>query len=426
MKKVLIIAYYWPPAGGPGVQRWLKFVSYFKEFGIEPILYVPENPHYPLIDESLLNEAPNDITIIKKPIKEPYGLAKLFSKKKTHKVSSGIISQKKASILEKLMLWVRGNFFIPDARVGWVKPSVEFLQDYLVENNLDTVITTGPPHSMHLIGLQLKQKLKLSWLADFRDPWTTIHYHKSLRLSKKSKLKHKQLEKEVLNYADSIVVTSENTKQDFLKLTNKPIYVVTNGYEENDLIPNLDTKFSLVHIGSLLSNRNPEILWQALSEIIQEHETIASDIEIKFVGVVGDEIINNIHKYQLEGFTINVGYVSHSEALQLQKNAILLLMIEMDTSETKAIIPGKLFEYLAAKRPIIALGPEGSDVVEILKETKTGDYFLYTEKEKLKEHILACYQKYKEGLLQVNSKQISKYSRKALTQAMSEILLSLK
>jgi len=423
MKRALIITYYWPPAGGPGVQRWLKFVTYFKEFGIEPIVYIPENPHYPLLDESLVNEVPDGIKIIKQPIKEPYGFAKVFSKSKTKQVSSGIITNKKQSVLEKLMLWIRGNFFIPDARIGWVKPSVVYLERYLLENNIDTVITTGPPHSLHLIGMQLKENVGIKWLADFRDPWTTIHYHESLRLSKSSKKKHKDLELKVLNKADQIVVTSQNTKNEFSLLTKKPISVISNGFEPSkDLQPQLDTQFSLVHIGSLLSNRNPEVLWKVLSEIADNNNDFKTDLQIKLVGIVGEEIIESIQKFGLSENCKNIGYVSHQEAIQLQHNAQVLLLIEMDTSETKAIIPGKLFEYMAAKRPILAVGPEGSDVENIVAETSSGNYFLYSEEENLKVQILDYYKKYKQGNLLSESKNISKYNRRELTKKMSVLL----
>ncbi len=423
---VLVITYYWPPAGGPGVQRWLKFVTYFKEFGIEPIVYIPENPHYPLIDEFLLNEVPEGIEIIKQPIKEPYGFAKVFSKSKTNKVSSGIITNKKQSIIEKIMLWVRGNFFIPDARIGWVKPSVAYLQKYISEKNIDVIITTGPPHSLHLIGMSLKEKTNVKWLADFRDPWTTIHYHKSLRLSKSSQKKHKQLEYEVLNKADRIVVTSSNTKKEFSEITKTPIEVITNGFETSEEIQsNLDTKFSVVHIGSLLSNRNPEILWKVLSKICKENENFKKDLQIKLVGIVGEEILESIQNYNLKNNCEVIGYVSHTEAIQLQKNAQILLMVEMDTPETKAIIPGKLFEYLAAKRPIIALGPEGSDVASIVSETKSGYYFHYSEEEKLRKQILSYYEEYIQGQLIVNSQNISKYSRRELTKNMSKLIKNL-
>ncbi len=423
MKSVLIITYYWPPAGGPGVQRWLKFVTYFKEFGIEPIVYIPENPHYPLQDESLLDEVPKGITILRQPIKEPYSIAKLFSKKKTQKVSSGIISaSKKQSVVEKLLLWVRGNFFIPDARVGWVAPSVSFLKNYIEENKIDTLVTTGPPHSLHLIGLQLKKTVGISWLADFRDPWTSIHYHKSLRLSKKSQEKHKRLEKEVLQTADKVFVTSNLTKKEFLQLTDQPIDVITNGFEENNLQANLDNNFSLVHIGSLLSNRNPMILWEVLSELCLENKEFKNDLEIKLAGIVGQEILDSITSFQLNDSCTTLGYISHQEVLQMQKNAQVLLLIEMDTPETQVIIPGKFFEYMAAKRPILALGPAGSDVATIMTDTQTGVYFLYSEKEQLKEALIKKYQAFKSGSLVVTSNNITKYSRRALTQKMSESL----
>lgn len=423
MKRVLIITYYWPPAGGPGVQRWLKFITYFKEFGIEPIVYTPENPNYPIEDVNLINEIPEGIEVIKLPIKEPYRFAKILSKKKTKQISSGIITKKQPSIIERLMLWVRGNFFIPDARIGWVKPSINYLEKYIAQNAIDAIITTGPPHSMHLIGLALKRKLGLTWIADFRDPWTTIHYHKSLQLSDSSEKKHKQLEAEVLQNADRVVVTSPNTKLEFQSITKQPIDIITNGYDTNHLIePKLDTNFSLVHIGSLLSGRNPEILWKVLSDLCVESEKFAQDFKLKLIGAVSNEVIVSLKNHQLADKTEVVGYVSHEEALQFQHNAQLLLLIEMNLAETRSIIPGKLFEYLLAKRPIIALGPNGSDIEAIISETNAGRFFNYEEELQLKKEIADSYQLFKEGKLSVTSNGIEKYSRRELTGKIAEAI----
>ncbi len=426
MKRALIITYYWPPAGGPGVQRWLKFVTYFKEFGIEPIVYIPENPHYPLTDNSLINEVPKGLEIIKQPIKEPYRFAKVFSKSKTKQVSSGIITNKKQSVLEKLMLWVRGNFFIPDARIGWAKPSIAYLQKYIKENKVDVIITSGPPHSLHLIGLELKQTMKLPWIADFRDPWTTIHYHKSLKLSKSSEKKHKKLESQVLNSADRVVVTSPSTKMEFGKITDVPIEVITNGYDSSEKSTRtLDESFSLVHIGSLLSERNPELLWKVLSELTSESKSFASDLKIRLAGTISEDILGSINSYGLQKKCDVVGYVSHKQAIQMQQNAQVLLLVEIDRPETRAIIPGKLFEYLAAKRPILALGPIGSDVASIVSETKSGHYFNYSEEEKLKAQLLSYYRDYKDEKLTIEPQNISKYSRRELTDVMSNLIKSL-
>lgn len=423
MKRVLIICYYWPPAGGPGVQRWLKFVSYFKEFGIDPVVFVPENAHYPLQDKSFVDEVPADIQVVPFPIKEPYRFAKWFSKKKTQQISSGIISEKSPSRLEKFLLYVRGNLFIPDARVGWVKPSVKYLKKFLPENNIDTIITTGPPHSLHLIGMQLSEALNIKWIADFRDPWTTIHYHKSLQLSKKSEAKHKALEKQVLNAADRVVVTSWNTQKEFEAITSKPIDVITNGFDTKKVIRrNPDSKFSIVHVGSLLSNRNPQVLWNVLAELVSENEAFKNALQIKLVGVVGEEIRESITNQGLMMFTEIPGYVSHTEALQLQHNAQVLLLVEMDREETKAIIPGKLFEYLRAERPILALGPNGSDIKKVLDETGTGHYFGYQDAQDLKQELLQCFDDYEHSTLTGGSQGIEKYSRRELTQKMAALI----
>lgn len=423
-KKTLIITYYWPPAGGPGVQRWLKFVKYLPEFNIDPVVFIPENPNYPIIDESLTSEVSKDITIINHPIKEPYKWAGFFSNTSSKTISKGIISdEKEQSFIEKAMLYVRGNFFIPDARIGWVKPSVSFLLDYIKKEGIETIITTGPPHSVHLIGLQIKQKLGVKWLADFRDPWTTIGYHKQLRLTSASKAKHKLLEKEVLNASDQIIVTSFVTKKEFQGFTNKSIEVITNGYDDEATVEfQMDTKFTLSHIGSLLSKRNPEILWRVLSELVRDNESFSKDFQLNFIGSISEKVLKSIKKYNLSNYIHEVGYVSHQEAIIYQKKSQVLLLIEIDSEDTKCIIPGKLFEYMISNRPIVAMGPKGSDVEKIIKETNTGHYFNYSDYESLKRIILEHYKAFQNKTLQSHPIGLQKYHRKALTKSLASLL----
>ncbi|TYC14880.1 glycosyltransferase family 4 protein [Bizionia gelidisalsuginis] len=422
-KKVLIITYYWPPAGGPGVQRWLKFVKYLPEFQIEPIVYCPSNPNYPIVDESLLSEVSDEVTVLKQPIKEPYKFAGFLSNK-SKTISKGIIPEnKKLGIIEKLMLYVRGNFFIPDARKGWIKPSVAYLSTYISDYKIDTIITSGPPHSLHLIGLQLKENLGVQWIADFRDPWTSIGYHKKLRLTQASQKKHKNLEKQVLTTADKIIVTSNNTKKEFQQLTKQPITVITNGYDvEKPQAIVRDSKFSLAHIGSFLSERNPEILWKVLHDLRNEDKDFKSDFQLKLVGAVSDSVVQSISKYSLNDCLNNVGYVSHNEAIVHQKQTQLLLLVEIDSDETKAIIPGKLFEYMVSERPIIAIGPIDSDVEDILKETNTGSYFNYGDYEALKSTIKTHYKAFKRGDLKTQAIGLQKYSRRNVTKSLAELL----
>lgn len=409
------------------MQRWLKFVKYLPSFGVQPHVYIPENPTYPLTDEGLLNEVSKEAIIVKKRITEPYAWASIFSKGNTKKISSGIIpDKKKQSALQSLMLWVRGNLFIPDARVLWVKPSVHFLADYIKQHGIDTIITTGPPHSLHLIGLGIKQQSAIKWIADFRDPWTTIGYHKELKLSKSAAKKHKALESQVLNTADAILVTSPTTRTGFMQLTDKPISVITNGYDNEAVVRQpLDDKFTLAHIGSFLSERNPHALWEALAELVNDNPDFAEKFRLKLIGAVSREVLNGIADYGLNNYVDNLGYVSHVEAVAQQRKSQVLLLIEIDRPETKCIIPGKLFEYMVSNRPILAIGPDGSDMAEIVKSTNTGVFALYNEKQKIKETLLRYFTEYQKGALKSHAVGLQHYSRENLTEQLASLLKSL-
>lgn len=422
MQKVLVIAYYWPPAGGPGVQRWLKFAKYLPEFGVQPIVYVPENPNYPIVDKNLVDEIPKEVQVLKQPIKEPYGLASMVSKKKTERISAGLIMEKKPSMTEKLLLWIRGNLFIPDARKSWIKPSIHFLAKVIADEGIRTIITTGPPHSLHLIGLGLKQRYDVQWIADFRDPWTTIGYHKQLRLTPWAKKKHKDLEKQVLVTADKLVVTSETTKNEFEAITPKPIKVITNGYDEMlTPVPN-DTKFTISHFGSLLTGRNPLGLWKALKELVKQDDAFAQALEIQLAGVVGEEVLQSISGFGLNNFVERLGYLPHNKVVELQQKSQVLLLLEIDSEETKGIIPGKLFEYLNAKRPILAIGPKGWEAGAMVEATHAGSFVGHSEVEEIKDVLLEWFNQFQKGNLECQSVDIEKYHRRALTESLVKFI----
>ena len=426
MKKVLIITYYWPPAGGPGVQRWVKFVKYLRDFGIEPIIYTPENPTYPILDPHIAADIPEDLTLLKTKIFEPYALASLFSKEKTQKISAGIIPTKKPSLLDKLLLWIRGNLFIPDARVLWVRPSVKYLSEYLTEHPIDTIITTAPPHSLHLIGLRLKEKFpSLRWIADFRDPWTTIGYHSQLRLTKRSARKHLAMECTVLQTADTLIVTSPSTQREFQAKTSRPIEVITNGYDDDfpTQTPSLSPYFLLSHIGSLLSERNPEPLWQVLSEMTKEQPDFRRDLRLCLAGKVSDEVLTSLQKWQLTDYLDLKGYISHTEAIALQRQSQLLLLLEINHPKTEGIIPGKLFEYMASQRPILALGYKQWDVKDIIAQTQTGITLSLTDTQAIREALTHYYTLYKSQQLHTHPTSLEAYHRKNLTKRLSEVIL---
>lgn len=427
MKKVLIITYYWPPAGGPGVLRWLKFSRYLPEFGIEPIIYTPKNPTYPIVDHSLEQEIPENIKIIKKKIREPYVWASLFSKKETGQISSGnITSKQNQSFLQKLLLYIRGNFFIPDARILWRNPSVKFLKKFLAENKIDTIITTGPPHSLHLIGLRLKNQMKLKWIADFRDPWTDMWYFDQLRLGKAAKRKHYKREKQVLRQADLVITTSKQVAYSFKKYTIQPIKNITNGFDSPAPFQHLekDKAFSIAHIGSFFSAERFSALWQSLAELIEEKPEFGKHLKLKFAGKVNPELKQVLKKYQLLEYSEILGYLPHPEVLKIQQQAQVLLL-QYANEKNPGIIPGKLFEYLNSGRPILAIGPQTWEAKDIIEETQTGKFFNLNDKEKLKMHLFELFKAYQKNELFVDAKNVEQFHRKNLTARLSELILNM-
>lgn len=434
MKKVLIITYYWPPSGGGGVQRWVKFVKYLREFGWEPIVFTPENPERPSIDNSLQNDIPENIQLIKNKVWEPFGIyKKLTGKKKTDKMQTAFLSEKKSkvSILENLSIWVRGNFFIPDARKFWIKPSVKLLSDFLKNNTVDVIVTTGPPHSAHMIGLSLKKEFQIPWLADFRDPWTNIDYYNDLKLTKRADKIHHKLEKQVLETADQVVVISPGMAKEFNGIFQKDYKVIPNGYDAEDILGknNLVTtggKFSLAHIGSLTKTRNPKNLWKALSQIINEDADFASILEIHNIGKLDINALESIKLYKLEKYLKQTDYMPHNEVVKEQQNATLLLLLVNDTPNAKLILTGKIFEYLVSGTPIICIAPTDGDAANVIKETSCGGTYGFDEVSKLKNDIYNYYIMYKQGDIASNCKNIEKYERKNLTNKMASLLNKLR
>ena len=427
MKKVLIISYYWPPSGGAGVQRWLKFVKYLGNFAWKPIIYTPENPEYPSIDNSLLKDVPDDIEIITKKIYEPYSAYKKFlGKNKDEKINAGFLSEgKKNKTTENISVWIRGNFFIPDARMLWIKPSIKFLSKYLEKNQVDAIISTGPPHSMHMIAYKLNKKFDIPWLADFRDPWTNIDFYKDLKLTKRADKKHHKLEQKVLKNASRVVVISNLMAQDMNELYNRKYDVVTNGFDYDDIqSENIekDKKFSISHIGSMVRTRNPKTLWQALGSLIAENKISANHLEIKLVGKVDFSIIEDLKKNNLFEFLNKIDYLPHNQVTKVQQQTQVLLLVINDTPNAKMILTGKFFEYLSAKRPILCVGPSDGEAAKILKDTNSGVLCEYNDFEKTKNSVLQFYKLYLNNNLQSESKNIDRFSRKELTKSICNIL----
>jgi glycosyltransferase involved in cell wall biosynthesis len=417
VKKVLIITYYWPPTGGAGVQRWLKFSKYFRKFGWEPIIYTPSNPDFPINDDTLLKDIPANLTVLKTQITEPYDIyRKIMRKKKTETVNQGFLSEgKENTFLQSAMIWIRGNFFIPDARKFWIKPSVSYLSDYIKQHKIDAVISTGPPHSMHLIAMGLNQKFNIPWIADFRDPWTQIDFYSQLKLSSYADKKHKKLERQVLTQANKVVTVSPTCGTDLEKLGNRKVDVITNGFDTDDFKFSFDLKpldgFLFHHIGALNKDRNPYTLWKVLGDLCKEHADLKKDLVIKFTGKTDAIAFETLKQHDLIDNAQKTDYLPHSEVVKLMAQSPVLLLPLNNTPNNAGVLSGKLFEYLAAKRPIFGIGLPDADAAAILESTQAGTMVHFDDYEGTKKAVLDLYQKYKSNMLFISSSSIDKYSR---------------
>lgn len=417
MKRLLIITYYWPPTGGSGVQRWVKFSKYLPQYGWQPVIYTPENPERLAYDESLLGDVPECAEIIRTRIVEPYGIYRRLVGRKGGQTEVNPVSGGRKSLMQRLSLWVRGNFFIPDPRVSWVRPSVRFLKRYLREHPVDAVVTTGPPQSMHLIGLGLKKALGVRWLADFRDPWTEIFYYKHLGLGKFADSRHHRLERQVLDSADTVIAVTPYVRDDFRRRTATPVALITNGFDEDDFAGRTparhEDRFTIVHTGLFAADGNPLNLWDALAGKCAEDPAFAARLQIRLAGKTDAEIVEAIRSRGLGDKLVDLGYLPHDEVVAEQLGADVLILPLRREPEYAKVLPGKIFEYLASGRPVLGIGQEDGAAAEVLRDSGAGEMFGWDRRDGLIEFI--CAARRRKG-------DIEKYSRRVLTGKLLELL----
>lgn len=431
MKKVLLITYYWPPAGGPGVQRALYFVKYLRDFGWEPIVYTVDNGEFHNEDHSFEKEIPRGVTVLKKQALEPYAVyKKLLGKKNNERLKPVVFTEKtNKPVIHNMSVWIRGNFFIPDARMLWIKPSVQYLTAYLKDHPVDAIISTSPPQSVHMIAMKLKENLGIPWIADFRDPWTRVSYYNDLKLTKWADRKHKRLERSVLQSADKCVAVGWKMKADYEEIGGREVEVVTNGFdihssEKEKITYENPSKLSILYLGSLSRKRNPILFWESIAELIKENHIDKSAIEIKFVGNIESSVFESLDELGLNDIYTKQGYVPHEEVWKFYAQASVLLLIGIPNKPE--ILPGKFFEYLASQKPIYSIFPEHSDVEKIMKECKSGLSADFGDKITLKSNLRHFISLYHDNSLSKvygdSIEAIEQYSRKSLTGKLAVLL----
>lgn len=424
-KNILLISYYWPPSGGAGVQRWLKMTKYLaSEFNIH--VYTPENPEVPATDDALLKEVHPNIKVVRTNILEPYKILGLLSGKKQNHSNYLPSTGKKTSFISKLMTWVRGNVFIPDPRMFWIRPSVSYLKKYIRSEKIDTIISTGPPHSMHVIALKLKKHFpSIKWLADFRDPWTFIDFFDQLGMNERSRKKHFSLEKAVFNKADHVVTVSPSWAKTYYSLYQRKVEVIYNGYDDADFIPpkNLEIdRYTIRYFGFMNADRNPDILWEALQTLHVNNPEYKNKLKVEIYGKANTLIQYKIKEYQLENTVHFKEYIPHHEVTQLMCQSGVLLLILNNTPNEDGILPGKMYEYMGAKRPILCIGNCNGDGAKILEECNAGKTFHFTDEAENVTQFLK--EKIETENYEGKYEKIVNYTRKNQAEAYKKLLLS--
>ena len=428
MKKVLIITYYWPPGSGPGVQRFLKFSKYLREFGWEPIILTVDNGSYPSTDKTLEQDIPEGLEVYRSQSFEPFRWYNLLKGKKTKDATVGAIGLQGSSLFQRLALYVRANFFIPDARVGWNRFAIRKAHLIFKEHQIDAIISTGPPHSSHLIANALKKTHHIPWIADLRDPWTTVFYNAFFPRTESTKKRDKQLEDLVLKNADSISVVSNGMLEEFSDRA-KDISLIYNGFDDEDfksLKKNNTEKFTISYVGNFKPNQNAVVVWECLKELSHKTPQFKSDLKIVLTGNVDPSIVKSIQENGLEEQLSLEGFAAHHTAVQRMLDANLLLFVIPVSERNHLIITGKLFEYLATGNPILAIGPKGGNASALLTDAKRDDMLDYGDKNLIMKQIENAYQNWKkETPADFSHEDLERFTRKGLTEKLANKLNNL-
>jgi glycosyltransferase involved in cell wall biosynthesis len=429
-RRVLLLSYYFPPAGGPGVQRALKFAKYLPECGWAPTVLTVREGAFPAHDRSLADDVPTEATVHRTPSFDPHWFYARLTGRSDDEVSVGSVKGQEETWMETVARWIRANFFLPDARVGWVPFAVWRGRQLIVEANVDAILTTGPPHSTHLAGAALQGLTGVPWVADLRDPWTDINYYDELPHTRWARRLDAALERMVLRRARAVTTVSPTWRRLLAEKTGRAageaVTVVQNGFDADDLSPGTRAPsadaFEVTHVGSLYASRNPTGLWRALRRLRDEGAVPA--LRIRLVGTVDPNVRTALEAQKLMDVTEIIPYVPHDEAVAYMQRAGLLLLSIEAFPQDEGMITGKIYEYLAAGRPVVGLGPPDGDAAALLRKTDGGRLFSRDDASGLSHYIRSHYEAWAADMPRdgASTDALDPYRRRAQTERMAAVL----
>ncbi len=431
MKKLLVITYYFPPSGGAGVQRVLKFIKYLREFEIEPVVLTVQNGDFPTRDESLLQDIPSDIKIYRTKIFEPYILyRKLTGKPPDAPVDVNNIPKpgEKRTFAEQLAEFVRSNFFIPDARIGWLPIAKKHALKIIDIEKIDCLYSSSPPYTTALIAKSLAKKIRLPWIAGFRDPWTGF-LSTPVRYGLAKKI-DEHLERSVYQSCDIMEVAWAGIGKDFQKkypeIDSNKIVHIENGFDDAD-IPTLtfprNERFTITYTGSMYGKRSPKPFLDAVKSLIAQGDIDPKKIKLNFIGRFGANLLPLFEDEGLYGTVEVNGYMPHSESVKALLKSDALLLVVDDAEGSEEIVPGKVYEYIGTSRPVITLALEGA-IASLIRETNAGMVANFRNSAEIESVVRYYYRAFWNGekLWQGNSNAIKKYTRREATRKLADLV----
>ncbi len=388
-RNVLIVTYYWPPSGGSGVQRFLKFCKYLPRFGVTPTVLTVSNPTYPIIDRSLSEEVPEEVNVYRSRSYEPFQLYAKLSGKSTSEASKPTQALRSNKWSARMASWIRANIFIPDARYGWVFTARRKALKVIQKENIDAIITTGPPHSTHFIGKYVNRKTGIRWIADFRDPWSHVYYNQVLPRTRPALYIDRKLERSVLTKADEVIVVSPSMRKIQRTIYDRRYHMIPNGFDPEDfqqspdeLTPYHDHRFTIRFTGSVREAAIPSGMFKAISMLSEPDKVL-----LEFIGNVHPKVREQIKKFGIASSVSIQSYIPHKEVVKAMRASDLLLLSISKTEHSELILTGKLFDYLGSGTPILFMGTTSGDAAHIIQETGQGVCFEHDDAESIRTYL---------------------------------------